>query len=57
MPELADGLEERLALDVAHCAAYFNDGNMGFFFCKIVVKPALDFVGDMGLPQHPWGGY
>ena len=48
MLELPDGFKERLALDIAYGAAHLNDGNAGFFIRKIAVKPAFDFIGNMG---------
>ena len=47
MLELADGLEERLAFDVADGSAYLDDGNMCILGCVIAVKTALDLIGNM----------
>ena len=44
--ELADGLEEGQALDVAHGAADFDDGHIGFVGHR--QDGLLDFVGDVG---------
>ena len=46
--ELADGFKERLAFDVSHGASYFNNGNPCFRIGKIPVKPAFNFVRNMG---------
>ena len=36
--ELTDGLQKRLALDIAHRAAHFDDSDAGFLICKIAIK-------------------
>ena len=48
MLELADRLEERLAFDITHRTADFNDGDLRVFRCRISVETALDFICDMG---------
>ena len=47
MLELTDGLEERLALDVADGAAHFDDRDLRVCSSGIAVEPALDLIGDM----------
>ena len=47
MLKLTDGLQERLAFDIADRAADFDDGNSCLFIRKIPVKTALDLIGDM----------
>ena len=47
MLELTDGFEERLAFDIAHRTADFDDGNSRLFIGEIPVKTALDFVCNM----------
>ena len=48
MLELADGLQKRLALDIANGSAYLNDGNLGVGGGVVAVEAALDLVGDVG---------
>ena len=47
MLELADGLQERLALDIAYRAADLDDGDMHILGCVVPVETALDLVGNM----------
>ena len=47
MLELADGLQKRLALDIANGSAYLNDGNLGVGGGVVAVEAALDLVGDV----------
>ena len=42
--ELTDGLQKRLALDIAHRAAHFDDSDAGFLVCKVTIKSTLYFV-------------
>ena len=46
--ELADGLIDRLRLDIADSAADLNDGDRVIRFFISYIKPALDLIGDMG---------
>ena len=48
MLELSDGLQERLALDVAHRAAHLDNGDPGIFISEIAVEAALDLIRDVG---------
>ena len=48
MAELPDGLQERLAFNVADGAAHFDDGDLGIFGGRIAVEAALDLVCDVG---------
>ena len=45
--ELADGLQERLALDIAHRTAHLDDGNALFIHALRPVEAALYLIGDM----------
>ena len=44
--ELADGLQKRLAFDIAHGAAHFDDGDAGLILCA-AVETAFDLIGNM----------
>ncbi len=46
--ELSDGLQERLAFDVAYRAAHLDNGDPGIFISEIAVEAALDLICDMG---------
>ena len=48
MLELTDGLQKRLAFNISDRAAYLNNGNLCVRGCKIAVKTALNFIGNMG---------
>ena len=48
MLELTDGLQERLALDIAHRAAHLDNGDSGILISEIAVEAALDLIRDMG---------
>ena len=48
--ELAEGLQKRLAFNIAHCAAHFNKGKIIRVFPQ--GDAAFDFVGDMGNHLH-----
>src|SRR5207249_1662870 len=50
--KLADGLEERQALDVAGRAADFGDDHVGLGLIGQEVNPVLDFVGDVRDDLH-----
>ena len=50
--ELADGLQEGLALDVAHRAADLDNGNAHVRVSKVSVETALDFVCDVRNHLH-----
>ena len=50
--ELPDGLQERLALNVAHCAADFDNGNFRIFCHRVPVETAFDLVCDVGDHLH-----
>ena len=47
MAELADGLQERLALNIADGAADLDDCDFRFIGIRIRIETALDFVRDM----------
>ena len=46
--ELAYGLQEGLAFDVADRAADLDDGDFRLVFRVVAVETAFDFVGNMG---------
>ena len=46
--ELADCLQERCALDVAHCAADLGDDHIGVGLLAHPIDALLDLVGDVG---------
>jgi hypothetical protein len=49
--ELTDGLQERLAFDIAYGTAYLDNGNLRLiiiFVGIVAVETVLDLVGDMG---------
>jgi len=48
MLELPNGFQKRLTFNVTNRSPHFNNGNSGFFICKVPVKPAFDFVCNMG---------
>ena len=48
MLELTNRFQKRLAFDIAHSAAHFDDGNAGFLIGKVPIKTALYFIRDMG---------
>ena len=50
--ELADGLQEGLALNIPHRSAHFYDGDPVFLRRLPPVEPALDLVGDVGDHLH-----
>ena len=50
--KLADGLINRLRLDIADSAADFNDGDGIIRITVSHIKPALDLVSDMGDDLH-----
>ena len=52
MLKLADGLEERLALDIAYGSAYLNDRDLGALGSRIAVETAFDLVSDMRDDLH-----
>ena len=47
MLELTNGFQKRLALDVTHRAAHLDNGDPGVFICKVAVKAAFDFIGNV----------
>ena len=49
---LADGLQERLALNITGGTADFGDDNIGFGAFGKIVDIALDFVGNVGNDLH-----
>ena len=50
--ELPDGLQEGLALDIAHRAAHLDNGDPGILISEIAVEAALDLIRDMGDHLH-----
>ena len=46
--ELADGLQEWLALDITNRTADFDDGNLSISGGVVAVKTTLDLIGNVG---------
>ena len=47
MLELSDGFQKRLAFNITHRTAYFDNGNSGIFICKVTIETTFDLICDM----------